>query len=120
MKDKRVDDAMEVAVRTDLLSPATPTYRATYTGLLKVFLDQMHNDALKNTAVLPVQLGGSSNHSRTIDHGLVPVVRSLGANVFASSIYYWGTHWSEDGSPNTDLETMILNSVKDAKRLLSC
>lgn len=52
-KDKRDDDAIEITNNADLLVLTTQIHKATYTGLLKVFLDQAPNEALKSAVVLP-------------------------------------------------------------------
>ena len=41
----------------DLLVVAQPTYKATYTGLLKLFLDQLPGDGLRGVTAVPLMLG---------------------------------------------------------------
>ena len=42
---------------------ACPTYKATYTGLLKAFLDNYGNDGLAGTIAVPVMVGGTPRHT---------------------------------------------------------
>ena len=42
---------------------ASPTYKATYTGLLKLFLDRIAGGALAGVTAVPVMLGGHWRHS---------------------------------------------------------
>ncbi|MFD7611465.1 NADPH-dependent FMN reductase [Streptomyces sp. NPDC059828] len=58
---------------------ATPVYKASYTGLLKAFLDLLPQDALAGKTVLPLVTGGSLAHVLTIDYALRPVLSALGA-----------------------------------------
>lgn len=63
----------------DALVVGTPVYKAAYTGLLKVLLDLLPQDALADKAVLPLATGGSMAHILAIDYALRPVLVSLGA-----------------------------------------
>jgi FMN reductase len=110
--------ALDKTTEADLIIPASPTYRATYTGLLKVFFDLMPPESLLGSYVLPVQTGGSPHHSLSIEYGMVPMVRSLGGLVLANSIYTWSDHWNEDGSAGKDLVSMIESSVSEISLLL--
>src|SRR5262245_13055297 len=57
-----VDAALEAVVAADLLLVATPIYRATYSGLLKVFFDLLPADALAGSVAIPIGVGGSPGH----------------------------------------------------------
>ena len=108
-----LNQALDKTSKADLIIPASPTYRATYTGLLKVFFDLMPPDSLLGSYALPVQTGGSPHHSLSIEYGMVPMIRSLGGLVLAKSLYTWSDHWNEDGSPGEDLVSMIESSVSE-------
>src|SRR5262245_20449191 len=49
-----VEDAHTVVRGSRLLVVATPTYKGTYTGLLKIFLDQYGHRELAGVAAVPV------------------------------------------------------------------
>ncbi len=49
-----VEDALEQVRQADLLLVASPTYKGTYTGLLKVFLDRLDYQALSSVVALPM------------------------------------------------------------------
>ncbi|WP_351224822.1 NADPH-dependent FMN reductase [Streptomyces sp. NPDC002133] len=63
----------------DGLIIATPVYKASYTGLLKAFLDLLPQAGLAGKTVLPLATGGSPAHVLTIDYALRPVLSALGA-----------------------------------------
>jgi FMN reductase len=46
----------------DVLVVASPTYKATYSGLLKAFLDRLATGSLAGKTAVPVLLGGAPNH----------------------------------------------------------
>src|SRR5919205_238239 len=56
------DEGVAAAVRTvqeaDVAVIASPTYKATYTGLLKLFLDQFPGEGLAGVVCVPLMLGG--------------------------------------------------------------
>lgn len=66
---------------------ATPVYKASYTGVLKAFLDLLPQKALVDKVVLPIATGGTIAHLLAIDYGLKPVLSELGARHFINSIY---------------------------------
>jgi FMN reductase len=66
---------------------ATPVCKAAYSGVLKVFLDLLPQDALAGKTVLPLATGGSPNHALALDYSLRPVLQSLGAKHIMSGIY---------------------------------
>ena len=112
-KDETLDTALAHVVDSTVILAASPTYRATYTGLIKCFFDQLPSDALAGNFLVPIQTGGSAEHSLSIEHGLAPMVRTLGAIVVTKSIYAWGDHWNEDGSPTSRLEEMVADSAEE-------
>src|SRR5947209_1629291 len=58
---------------------ASPTYKGTYTGLLKLFLDQVPTDGLAGTIAFPLMLGAALGHAMAPDLLLKPVLVELGA-----------------------------------------
>ena len=50
---------------SDLVVAASPTYKASYTGLLKAFLDRYGNDGLAGTVAVPVMTGAAPVHALT-------------------------------------------------------
>lgn len=66
---------------------ATPVYKAAYSGVLKVFLDLLRQDALTGKAVLPLATGGSPNHMLALDYALRPVLQSLSARHILPGVY---------------------------------
>ncbi|GAA2410610.1 hypothetical protein GCM10010420_44210 [Streptomyces glaucosporus] len=63
----------------DGLIVATPVYKASYSGLLKSFLDLLPQAALSGKTVLPLVTGGSLAHVLAIDYALRPVLAALDA-----------------------------------------
>ncbi|MFC4588178.1 NADPH-dependent FMN reductase [Sphaerisporangium corydalis] len=76
-----VQAALELVAGADVLLVASPTYKGTYTGLLKVFLDRLPSQALAGTTALPVLVMGDPRHALAVETHLRPLLVELGANV---------------------------------------
>lgn len=74
-------DALEAVSEARLLVVATPSYKGTFTGLLKVFLDQFPNAALTPVVAVPVAVAGAPAHVVTTEHATTILLRELGATV---------------------------------------
>lgn len=70
----------------DLLVIGTPVYKGSYTGLLKLFLDQLPPKALAGTVTVPVTVAASPEHRLLADLQLRPVLAELGAKVPVPSL----------------------------------
>ncbi|MDT5030581.1 MAG: reductase [Actinoplanes sp.] len=64
-----------------LLVVATPTYRGSYTGALKVFLDQLPANALAGVVAVPVVTAEFQPHADAAEAFLARLLRELGADV---------------------------------------
>lgn len=77
--DPDANDAVEQTLGADLLIVASPTFKATYSGLLKLFLERIAADALAGSVAVPVLLGGAPDHRLAVDVHLAPLLFELGA-----------------------------------------
>ncbi|MFH8926966.1 NADPH-dependent FMN reductase [Streptomyces pristinaespiralis] len=71
--------ALETVARAEGVVVATPVYKASYSGLLKLFLDLLPQAGLAGKTVLPLVTGGSLAHMLAMDYALRPVLSALGA-----------------------------------------
>ncbi|WP_449276820.1 NADPH-dependent FMN reductase [Leucobacter sp. GX24907] len=60
---------------------ATPTYKASYTGLLKSFLDRYPSNGLTGVSAVPVFTIGAPDHALAVEFTLRPLLVELGARV---------------------------------------
>lgn len=72
---------------SDLIVVASPTYKATYTGLLKAFLDRYPANGLQGVIAIPVMTGADLGHSMAPVVTLGPVLVELGATVPFKGFY---------------------------------
>ncbi|TLS54037.1 NADPH-dependent FMN reductase [Paenibacillus antri] len=65
----------------------SPVYKASYTGVLKLFLDMLPQKGLERKIVLPLFVGGSMAHLLSIDYALKPVVSALAGRHILGGVY---------------------------------
>jgi len=80
------DAALGRVAAADLAVIATPVYKASYTGLLKAFLDLYGGDGLAGVVAVPLVVSGSPAHALAGEVHLRPVLVELGAVVPARSL----------------------------------
>jgi len=66
---------------------ASPTYKASYTGLLKAFLDWFGTTDLLGVTVVPVMVGAGLQHALAVEVHLRPVLVELGASLPTRGLY---------------------------------
>jgi len=73
---------------SDLVVVASPTYKATYTGLLKAFLDRYPANGLRGVTAIPLMTGGDLTHALGPTVSLAPLLTELGASVPTRGLYF--------------------------------
>jgi FMN reductase len=96
--DAAVTAAVDEVLGADLLVVASPTYKATYSGLLKGFLDRFGTGRLAGVAAVPVLLGGAPNHRLAVDVHFTPLLLELGAAVPARGLFVLEAEVGDFGS----------------------
>jgi FMN reductase len=76
-----IEDAVDEVLGADVLLVASPTFKGTYTGLLKVFLDRLGYHALGSTLALPILVMKHPEHTLAVEVHLRPLLVELGATV---------------------------------------
>ena len=71
----------------DIAIFASPTYKATYTGLLKAFLDRYGSNGLAGVTAIPVMTGGWPGHLLAVEVHFRPVLVELGATIPSRGLY---------------------------------
>jgi FMN reductase len=86
--DPAVAAAVKEVASSDIAIFASPTFKATYTGLLKLFLDQLPGGTgLEGVVGVPLMLGAGPAHQLAPELHLKPVLVEVGATVPAPSVY---------------------------------
>jgi FMN reductase len=111
-----VTQALEDLAAARVLVVGTPIYRATYTGLLKVFFDLLPAEALVGKVALPIATGGGPGHLLMIDHGIRPLIASLSGLTTATAIYATPADFAEQ-EPTAALRSRLDAAVDEALAL---
>lgn len=82
-----VRDAVDAVRGCSLAVVASPTYKASYTGLLKSFLDWFSTTDLLGVTVVPVMVGAAPHHALAVEVHLRPVLVELGATLPTRGLY---------------------------------
>jgi FMN reductase len=83
----RVRQAVDAVRSCALAVVASPTYKATYTGLLKAFLDWFGTTDLSGVSVVPLMVGAGLQHALAVEVHLRPVLVELGASLPTRGLY---------------------------------
>jgi FMN reductase len=89
--DPDVTTAVEQVKAASLVVFASPTYKASYTGLLKLFLDRFAAGSLAGVTAIPLMLGGDWRHSLAPEVFLKPVLAELGASTPTRGLFLLDT-----------------------------
>lgn len=101
-----LEDAGRTVAASDIAIFASPTYKATYTGLLKAFLDRYSSGGLTGVVAVPLMTGSGQGHSLAPTTTLVPLLMELGAIVPVGGLFF------DTGQPDTigkAIETHVLS-----------
>ncbi|MEU1550729.1 NAD(P)H-dependent oxidoreductase [Nocardia sp. NPDC005745] len=96
--DPAVAEAVRTVAGSELVVFASPTFKATYTGLLKLFLEQFEGGTgLEGVLAVPVMLGAGPAHALAPDLLLKPVLVEIGATAALPGLYLSDRTFAEDG-----------------------
>ncbi|HEY8059292.1 MAG TPA: NAD(P)H-dependent oxidoreductase [Acidimicrobiales bacterium] len=98
--DPAVEAAKQVVRDAGLVLFASPTYKATYTGLLKLFLDQFTAGELHGRTAVALMLGAAPEHALAGELTLKPVLSEIGCSCPTPALYLLESTWED--SPELD------------------
>ncbi|AGI23519.1 NAD(P)H-dependent FMN reductase [Pseudomonas sp. ATCC 13867] len=111
----RVVELIEQVSRADGLVIATPVYKASIAGALKVLLDLLPERALAHKVVLPLATGGSTAHMLAVDYALKPVLAALKAQETLHGVFAEDNQVQyPDGSAPARLAPALLHRLLDS------
>jgi FMN reductase len=115
-----ISHALGRVAKADVVVVATPVYKAAYSGVLKVFLDLLPQNALAGKTVLPLATGGSPNHMLALDYALRPVLQSLSAKQILPGIYVTDSQVAVTEEGAYEVNADIGQRLDDAVNTLVC
>jgi FMN reductase len=101
---EQVADLVSRVGAADLVIVATPTYKGTYTGLLKLFLDRFAAGTGLRGLAVPLMLGGTTAHALAPELSLRPVLTEIGATVPGRGIFVVDSDYDDPAAYSSWLE----------------
>jgi FMN reductase len=86
-EDPEVSAVREAMRACGVLVVASPTYKATYTGLLKLLFDQIAADELLGVVAVPLMVGGAPSHALAVETHLRPLLLEVGCSCPTQGLY---------------------------------
>ncbi|PAE33369.1 NADPH-dependent FMN reductase [Bacillus sp. 7884-1] len=86
-KSEAIKQVNQQVEESQIVVILTPIYKASYTGILKTYLDLLPQKALEGKIVVPLAVGGSAFHLLAIEYALKPVLSVLGATEILNTVY---------------------------------
>lgn len=109
-----IQQALQEVQDAQVVLVATPIYKASYSGLLKAFLDLLPQDGLRHKTVLPLATGGSPAHLLALDYTLKPVLGALGARHILDSVYATDAQFDTDAVLGRSPQAEVLERLARA------
>jgi FMN reductase len=102
-----LQQALSAIERAQGIVVCSPVYKASYTGILKAFLDLLPQSGFQGKTVLPLVTGGTPAHTLMIDYALRPVLIALGASHIVSGLFLLDKHLgrTESGGLSMDADS---------------
>jgi FMN reductase len=112
-KSPAIAEALTAVSAARIVIVGTPVYRASYSGMLKVFFDLFTMDALDQKIAIPIATGGGPAHQLVIDYALRPLLASVGAHIVATGVYATDAQFGADG-PQQAVTARLDRAVTEA------
>lgn len=108
-----IERATGRVLEAQVVLAATPTYRASYSGLLKSFFDLLPDHALARHLGVPIVTGTSLEDLRLAGQALRTLFASLGADVVATGAYATDADFTGD-RPSEPVTRRVERAVEEA------
>ena len=111
--DAGIKAAVEDVAKSNLVIVASPTFKASYTGLLKLFLDRFAGQTgMQGVVAVPLMLGAGERHALAAEVHLKPVLTEIGAACPTPGLYLNDKTYAE--GPDMDRFVEAWKPVIDA------
>ena len=111
--------ALDVVEKADVIVVGSPAYRATYTGLFKLFFDHIGQYALIDKPVVLTATGGSDRHALLVEHQMRPLFGFFQALTLPLGIFAAEGDFVDYQVQSPELLTRIDTSIDRTLPLLS-
>jgi len=109
--------AVDAVAGADGVIAVAPTFRASFSGLFKSFIDVLDAAALEGTPVLIAATGGTARHSLVLEHAIRPVFTYMHAAVVPTSVFAATDDWAGGGSVDGAVASLRARIQRAAREL---
>jgi FMN reductase len=110
-----IKEAQKLVEQADALIVISPVYKASYTGVLKTFIDLIPEKGLAGKKVLPIATGGTLAHLLSLEYAFKPLFSILGAKEFEEGVYIVDSQLTYSGDElhfvDSEVEQRLRTSV---------
>ena len=107
----RVQEALQTVEAADVIVVGSPAYRATYTGLFKLFFDHIGQYALVDKPIVLTATGGSDRHALLVEHQMRPLFGFFQSLTLPLGIYAAESDFADYEISSQDLRDRIDTAV---------
>jgi len=111
-------EALRTVEEADVLVVGSPAYRATYSGLFKLFFDHVEQYALVDVPVVLTATGGSDRHALLVEHQMRPLFGFFQALTLPLGIYANERDFVDSRVASEELEQRIDTALTRALPLV--
>jgi FMN reductase len=110
--------ALETVEKADVIVVGSPAYRATYTGLFKLFFDHVGQYALVDKPIVLTATGGSDRHALLVEHQMRPLFGFFQSLTLPLGIFASENDFADYRVTSDDLRSRIDLAVRRTLPLL--
>ena len=110
--------ALETVEKADVIVVGSPAYRATYTGLFKLFFDHVGQYALVDKPIVLTATGGSDRHALLVEHQMRPLFGFFQSLTLPLGIFASENDFTDYRVTSEDLRSRIDLAVRRTLPLL--
>lgn len=115
-EDPELQETYEKIYSADGIITVSPVFKASYSGLYKLFWDLTDEDDLTDTPTFIGATGGTQRHSLMLDHTMRPLFGFMGAQVAPTAIY--ATPEEVTGTDQATLERRVARGAQQFATLV--
>jgi FMN reductase len=97
--------------QSNLVVILTPVYKASFSGVLKTYLDLLPQNGLEGKTILPIAVGGTFGHLLMLDYALKPVLTALGATHILKGVFILDNQIKKLGNNRYELDSEASNRL---------
>jgi FMN reductase len=116
--DAAVDAFVAAVARARAIVLATPIYKGTYAGALKVLVDLLPRDGLAGKPVVAVATGSEDAHGDRVARALTDIVDFFGARLVGPPLVLQDAHVPRNDTGGLRLSPAAASAVAETRRAL--